>query len=275
MRFFAAAFALARASAARRVAGTRSDGRAAAVYRYADIADLAIARADGDRRNRPRRGKIKGPDAADVAPGYVRLYVTVDVIALIRGARRGAAAHRLSLRCQAGFARQPAQAEEAARAAVRAARSPTAADQVQLISQRRATDLEPRDRSDDAPNREPTIVAADLPPAITGIANAFHAAGTLPGEGETQIFLKTSGHPISLSIIRKQDQPPVWTVSLSEVVEDALPPPQRDTFLWYRLACGLPADLPRTCSPGSIRPTRPRFATIMRWCRTGLGACRG
>src|SRR3546814_7337799 len=42
-------------------------------------------------------------------------------------------------------------------------------------------------------------VAADPPPRITGIGNAFHVAGSIPGEGETQIFLNTgSGQPVYL-----------------------------------------------------------------------------
>src|SRR3546814_1145016 len=40
-------------------------------------------------------------------------------------------------------------------------------------------------------------VAADAPPVITGVGCAFHVPGSLPGEGETQIFLATAdGSPV-------------------------------------------------------------------------------
>ncbi|MGJ3629468.1 hypothetical protein AB5I41_26240 [Sphingomonas sp. MMS24-JH45] len=38
--------------------------------------------------------------------------------------------------------------------------------------------------------------AADAPPVVTGVRSAFHVPGSLPGEGETQIFLSTrEGRP--------------------------------------------------------------------------------
>ncbi|MDB5680361.1 MAG: hypothetical protein JWO16_166 [Sphingomonas bacterium] len=242
-------------------------------YRYAGIADLAIRAPmviDGTVRDAV---KIKGAEAANVAPGYVRLYVTVDVIALIRAPN--ALPPRVSYLYDAKLdLRGSAPKLKKQRVLLFARPVAAAADQVQLISNDAqliwspATEATTRRIASD-------IAAADSPPAITGIANAFHAAGALPGEGETQIFLKTSGHPISLSIVRKQDQTPVWTVSLSEVVEDALPPPPRDSFLWYRLACGLPADLPSDMLAG-LDPTdaaavRDDYAFVQK----GLGACRG
>jgi hypothetical protein len=88
-------------------------------------------------------------------------------------------------------------------------------------------------------------LAADAPPRVTGIASAFHSAGNLPGEGETQVFLSTGrGQPVSLSIIRRPGQEPVWAVALGEIVDEAARPPARDTLGWYRLACFLPPALP-------------------------------
>lgn len=88
-------------------------------------------------------------------------------------------------------------------------------------------------------------VRPDAPPAITGIGNAVHSAGALPGEGQSQIFLAVTGdRPVSLVIDRAQDAPPRWSVVLGELVGQAVPPPARATLLWYRLACGLPTELP-------------------------------
>ncbi|UIJ47088.1 hypothetical protein LZK98_09145 [Sphingomonas cannabina] len=89
------------------------------------------------------------------------------------------------------------------------------------------------------------LVAPDAPPVITGVGNAFHVPGTLPGEGETQIFLLTpNGRPVSLNVLRRPGEQPRWAVALSEIVDEAAGPPAKDTLLWYRLACGLPPTLP-------------------------------
>ena len=89
------------------------------------------------------------------------------------------------------------------------------------------------------------LLQGDSAPTITGIGGAFHIAGTVAGESETQIFLKTStGAPVSLSILRRPGQAPRWGVSLGEIVDESAAPPARDTLLWYRLACGLPPGLP-------------------------------
>lgn len=95
------------------------------------------------------------------------------------------------------------------------------------------------------------VAAADAPPAVTGVAEAFHVAGTVEGESETQIFLSTaSERPISLSIIRRPDQAPRFGASLGEIVKENPTLPQRDTLLWYRLACGLPQRLPASALAG-------------------------
>jgi len=217
--------------------------------------------------------RIKGAEAVGVTPGRVRLYVTVDVVALIRGP--GAVPPQIGYLYDAPLD-SDGDVPRLKKQRVLLFARPVAGspDQVQLVSNHAQLIWS-------APTEATTrriaadIAAADSPPKIIGIANAFHAAGSLPGEGETQIFLKTSGHPISLSVVRKQNATPVWTVSLSEVVEDALPPPQRGTFLWYRLACGLPATIPDELLAGidsaDSAAVREDYALIQR----GLGPCRG
>lgn len=242
-------------------------------YRYASIADLAIRAPmviDGVVRDAVR---IKGPDAANVPAGYVRLYVTVDVIALIRGP--GAVPPRIGYLYDTKLdLRGSAPKLKKLRVILFARPVTTAPDQVQLVAADAQLIWSPATEAT-ARRIASDIATADSPPAITGIANAFHAPGTLPGEGETQIFLRTSGRPISLSVIRKQDQAPVWSVSLSEVVDDALPPPPRDTFLWYRLACGLPEALPADMLAGldaaDAAAVRDDYAIV----QNGLGPCRG
>jgi hypothetical protein len=117
-------------------------------------------------------------------------------------------------------------------------------------------------------------VAPDAPPAITGISRAFHVAGSLPGESETQIFLRTAdARPISLNILRRPHEEPRWAVALSELVDASAAPPQRDSLLWYRLACGLPAKLPdgtvATLSADDADGARADYDVVLK----ALGPC--
>jgi hypothetical protein len=106
------------------------------------------------------------------------------------------------------------------------------------------------------------------------VGAAFHVPGSLPGEGETQIFLQTvDSRPVSLSILRRPGEQPRWSVSLGEIVDEAAGPPARDTLLWYRLACGLPASLPTTTTadldPAAAAVAREDYAFVL----TALGPC--
>ena len=93
------------------------------------------------------------------------------------------------------------------------------------------------------------VTAADAPPVVTGITSAFHVAGALAGESETQVFLSTRDErPVSLSILRRPGQPPTWSVAFGEIVDEAATIPAHDTLGWYRLACTLPAELPATAT---------------------------
>ena len=216
--------------------------------------------------------KIKPAEAIGLAPGHVRYYITVTINALIRAP--GGLPPQIGYLYDAPLdAAGSAPKLKKTRVIIFARAVANAPDQVQLITNGAQLVWSPQT---DATVRRlaADVISPKAPPAILGIGNAFHAAGVLPGEGETQIFLKTTGHPISLGIQRKQNAAPVWTVSLSEVVEDALPPPQRDTFLWYRLACGLPGEIPADTlsglEPADATAVRADYALV----KTSLGPCR-
>ncbi len=117
-------------------------------------------------------------------------------------------------------------------------------------------------------------LATDAPPRITGIASAFYSPGNLPGEGETQIFLSTATkEPVSLSVLRRPGMEPRWAMALGEIVDEAAKPPERDTLAWYRLACSLPADMPRKATaelaPDAAESARADYKFVM----TSLGPC--
>src|SRR3546814_1227244 len=64
------------------------------------------------------------------------------------------------------------------------------------------------------------LVEPGAPPAITGIANGFHVPGTLPGEGETQLFLNTvTGDPVSLTVLTAADGSRRWAAAFGEIVD--------------------------------------------------------
>ena len=155
-------------------------------YRYAGIADLAIRAPmviDGTVRDAV---KIKGAEAANVAPGYVRLYVTLDVIALIRGP--GAVPPRVGYLYDAKLdLRGNAPKLKKQRVLLFARAVAAAADQIQLISNDAQLIWSP---ATEATTRRiaTDIAATNAPPAITGISNAFHAAGTLARRGRNADF---------------------------------------------------------------------------------------
>jgi hypothetical protein len=100
-------------------------------------------------------------------------------------------------------------------------------------------------------------VQIDAPPRITGIIGAFHSAGTVLGEGETQVFLRTEkDQPLSLSILSRPGQDKRWAVSTAEVIDESATAPARFTLLWYRLAC----DLPRTLRPELVEAADSEMA---------------
>lgn len=210
---------------------------------YADLADLVLASpiiADATIRSSAR---IKGEEAAGVAPGKQRYYVEADVGALVRAP--GGLPPRIGYLVDASLdARGRAPRLRKQRVLLFARPVAGAADQVQLTAPDAQLPWTPAaGAAVRAIARE--AVAADAPPAITGVGSAFHVPGALPGEGETQVFLQTADRrPVSLSVLRRPGEERRWAVALSEIVGDAAKPPARDTLLWYRLACGLPRELP-------------------------------
>ena len=218
--------------------------------------------------------RIRGDEAAGLAPGQVRFYVTADVLSLIRGTT--AIPSRIGYLIDLPFdSRGRAPRLNRLRVLLFARPVPGRTGQVQLLSNDAQYDWSPeRDALVRRIARE--VVLPDAPPEITGVGNAFHTPGDLPGQGETQIFLLTARNdPISLSILRRPDGSRNWAVSLGEIVGEGSRPPERDTLLWYRLACGLPGALP----DDNVAADMPEHAAIVRedyqYVLESLGPCRG
>lgn len=239
---------------------------------YADVADLVIASPFVIKAQIKsiKKVSIHAADAQSAPQNY--LYVTASVSTLIRGA--GGIAPLVSF-----LVEQPAEPTAPALKWRRKdmvmlfAKLGTRPGEVQLVSRyamRPATErLETLARD----------IAADLlkpntPPTIVGVGDAFYSAGTVAGEGETQIFLKTgNGAPVSLSVVHRPGQATRWGVSLGEIVDEAAVPPARDTLLWYRLTCALPSRLPdastRTLALTDAEAARRDYRFVLE----SLGSC--
>lgn len=236
---------------------------------YADLVLSAPVIVDATIR---RTARLKPADAVGLAPGKIRFYVEADVLALIRGPQ--------ALPARIGYlldvvpdSRGRAPNLKKRRVLLFARGVPGGTDQLQLVRPDAQRDWTP-EASDLVRRITTEVVKADAPPAITGIGNAFHTAGALPGEGETQIFLTTAqNRPVSIGILRRPDAAPRWSVSLGDVVDAAAAAPPRDTLLWYRLACSLPAALPETALAG-VDPAEAAIAREdYRFVLTALGPC--
>jgi hypothetical protein len=239
---------------------------------FADTADLVLAAPIIADVTIASAARIKGAEAASVAPGLTRFYVEADVGALIRGA--GGLPPRVGYLVDVAPDRDSRVPKLKKQRVVIFARGVAGSgDQLQLV----APDAQqPWDPALDARLRRiaAAVVAPDAPPVVTGVGNAFHVPGSLPGEGETQIFLTTADHrPVSLSVLRRPGEQPRWAVALSEIVDEAAAAPAPGTLLWYRLACTLPPALPdrSTASLGAADAEQAR--ADYRFVIESLGPC--
>ncbi|RYD44574.1 MAG: hypothetical protein EOP63_05005 [Sphingomonadales bacterium] len=258
---------------------TPTAAAAASPYSYADIADLATAAPIALHARIYRATALKPAQATGVAPGFARFYVESDVVSLIRGA--GPLAARISYLVDLPLdskgkpvklkKKQPVLLFARPVAGVTAGSSNTGS--VQLI----APDAQlPWDPATEAQLRAvlTELVKPGAPPAITGIANGFHVPGTLPGEGETQLFLNTStGDPVSLTILTAADGSRRWAAAFGEIVDGSAAVPRQDTLAWYRLACGLPRQLPLTKLAGTAPEDRRKAASDYGVVLGALGDC--
>ena len=255
------------------------DAVAATPYSYADIADLATAAPMVLHARVHRATPLKAERAPGVAPAHTRLYVEADVVSLIRGA--GPLAARISYlvdlpddtRGKAAKLKRKQPVLLFARPVASAAAGTNSTGSVQLI----APDAQlPWDAATEAQLRGilTELVKPGAPPAITGIANGFHVPGTLPGEGETQLFLNTAtGEPVSLTVLTARDGSRRWAAAFGEIVDGSAAVPARDTLAWYRLACGLPRQLPLSKPAGTAPADRRKAAADYAVILGALGEC--
>lgn len=248
-------------------------------YSYADVADLATQAPIVLHARIRKAAALKPERAPGLAANHVRFYVEADVASLIRGA--GPLAARISYLVDLPLqpngkppklkGKQPVLIFARPVAGNSAGSSDTGS--VQLIAPGAQLAWDP---ATEAQLRAilTELVKPGAAPAITGIANGFHVPGTLPGEGETQLFLDTAtGEPVSLTILTAADGSRRWAAAFGEIVDASAAVPARNTLAWYRLACGLPRDLPLGKLAGTAPEDRRKAASDYAVVLGALGEC--
>lgn len=251
----------------------------ASPYSYADVADLATVAPMAIHARVASASVLKPERAPGVAAGHSRFYVEADVISLIRGS--GPLAARIAYLVDLPNAAngKPVKLKKKqplllfARAVAGATAGSSSTGSVRLV----APDAQlPWDPATEARLRAilTELVKPGAPPAITGVDNGFHVPGSLPGEGETQLFFNTAtGEPMSLTILTSADGSRRWAAAFGEIVDGSAAVPPRDTLAWYRLACGLPRQLPMAKLKGTDAAGQRKAVSDYAVVLGALGDC--
>ncbi len=248
-------------------------------FSYADIADLAAAAPVVLHARIYQAAPLKPAQAPGLAAGQARFYVEADVVSLIRGAGPLAARVSYLVDLPLDAKGKPPKLKKKqpvllfARPVAGASAGTNSTGSVRLVAPDAQLAWDP------ATETQLRAILTELvkpgaAPAITGIANGFHVPGTLPGEGETQLFLDTkTGEPVSLTILTAADGSRRWAAAFGEIVDGSAAVPARNTLAWYRLACGLPRQLPLNKLAGTAPEDRRKAASDYGIVLGALGEC--
>ncbi len=240
-------------------------------YAYADLVDLALPAEVVVRAQVRKAVRLKPEEAPGLAAGRARFYIEARTSALLIGPDLGESIQFL------------------ADVLLDARGKPPKLNRTEVLVLARTVPDRPGELQLVAPDamlaatsaREATLRAIltettrpDAPPAITTLREVLHVAGNLAGEGETQLFLATAtGAPVSISVLRRPDQPTTWGVSFTEIVDSSARPPLPATLAWYRLACGLPQRMPAHANISGTAADRRVAAEDYARVLADLGPC--
>lgn len=244
----------------------------AQVATYADLTDLA-ERSDLVVKAQIRRQIALEPERAPgVAPGFVRLYIEARTLALIAGS--STVGESLNYLVDVPLdARGKAPRLKDREMLLFADMVPSRPGSLQLTGKNAQLAYSPELEARLRPILT-ALVAPDKPPVVTGIRDALAVPGTLAGESETQIFLSTTTRsPVSITVLRRPGQAPVWGVSWGEIIDSSARPPQRESLRWYRLACALPQRLPSSANLARDADARRLAEADYGFVMQQLGSC--
>ncbi len=243
---------------------------------FADLAGLSDAADLVIRAQIRKQIRVEPERAPGLAPGFARLYIRADTQALIAGNVPIGESLRYLVDVPLNRKGKPPKLKKKevllfARAVDGA--SPVATGQIQLVAPSAqlaySPILEQRLRPILAELAKP-----DSPARVTGVRDALSVSGNLAGESETQIFLKTQDRsPVSIAILRRPSQEPLWGVSWGEIIDQSARPPRPQTIGWFRLACNLPSSLPSSANLSRERTQRMQAERDYRFVVSSLGPC--
>ncbi|BBC71561.1 conserved hypothetical protein [Altererythrobacter sp. B11] len=239
---------------------------------YADLVRLSEAARIVAIAEVADQAQLKPERAPGLAPGMVRLYVEARTQALLTA--RAPLGESLAYLVDVPVTEKgKAPKLKKQRFILFASPVPSQPGFLQLVSPQAqlpaTSELEARVRAVIA-----ELAAPDAPPHVTGVRDVISVAGNLAGESETQMFFDTdSGDPISVSVLRRPGMEPSWGISWSEIVDQAARPPEHHTLAWYRLACGLPRQLPEDAYLQRDRASRLRAEEDYAFILRDLGPC--
>lgn len=240
--------------------------------KFADLADLAVAAPIVAVVDVRKASRVDPARTGPVKPGWARVYVEADTRTLLYG--ESALGARLRYLADVKLDADGKMPKLRKQTMIVFARPvDQRVDELQLVAPDAQVPLafagEERVRALLA-----EIHAAEVAPPIVGVRDAYHTQGNLAGEGETQIFLRTAnGDPASISVVRSPNAPPRWGLSIGELVDADAVPPARNTLAWYRLACGLPPQLPAAAQMASDPALRQAAAQDYAMVVRELGPC--
>lgn len=239
---------------------------------YADLASLAERSAMVLRAEIRRQSTVEPERSPGLAPGFVRLYIEANTLALVAGSSAVGESLTYLVDMPVDARGRPPKLKKR-QMLLFANPVPGRAGAIQLTGKHAQLDYSPMLEERLRPILA-ALVARDKPPVVTGIADALAVPGTLVGESETQIFLETTDRSsVSLTVLRRPGQRPVWGVSWGEIIDSAARPPERDTLRWYRLACTLPARLPVAANLADNPAARRLAETDYAFVIEQLGPC--
>ncbi|AEI38289.1 MAG: hypothetical protein ABF461_04850 [Zymomonas mobilis subsp. pomaceae] len=242
-------------------------------FTYADFVDLILASPIVASVDIVRATKLSQKLTPDLPEGESRFFVEAKVVTLIRGAEGLANDITYLVDTKDDERGHPQRIKEKTQYLIFG--QPVAGHPEQVVLTRPYANLIWTENDEATAASITRDILSNTPaPQITAITGAFYVPGSLPGESESQIFLQTaSRQPISLNILRRPQEKPQWAVALGEMTDEEATPPAPHSFLWYRLACGLPKAMPQavlsTLSGHDMLAVAEDYKVVLG----GLGPC--
>lgn len=240
---------------------------------YVDLVDLA-ERSDMVIKVEIRRQIVVEPERSPgLEPGFARLYIEARTLDLIAGSSAVGESLAFLVDVPLNAKGKPAKYKKR-QMLLFADKVPGRRGSIQLTGKQAMLDYSPEFEARVRPILR-ALAARDVPPVVTGIGDALGVPGTLVGESETQIFVKTKdGSPVSITVLRRPGQPAVWGVSWGEIIDAAARAPSPGTLRWYRLACSLPARLPSSANLARDPQARRLAEVDYSFVMDQLGPCQ-